>query len=90
MQHKTIYLEYASFYASGGGGEVHQVSSDGDDRMGAKNKTQTNPWIQCNALNIKTTSLVVHYSLGHAAGIGGHYQECSDCFEYPKTKKSLL
>ena len=30
------------------------------------------------------TSLVVLYSHNYAAAISGHYQESSDCFEYPK------
>ena len=48
--------------------------------------------MQCNyVLIIKTTHkicLVVLYLQNYAAGLRGHYNKSSDCFEYPK--KSLV
>ena len=78
-----------------GGGGVLRISSDGDDRMGAKIKAPKNPqsfqhtqqhhWTKHQSpqkSNSRKTSLIVFYSQNYAAGIRWHYHESSDCFEY--------
>ena len=74
-----------------GVGGVHRISSDGDDRMGAKIKTPK------KSLGLLTKPQKIpgpeinppkNPMQNYTAGIRGHYHESSDCFEYPK--KSLL
>ena len=80
----------------GGGRRVPRISSDRDDRMGAKIKTQKNPQGFQKSLNQNFTPQKSHaefptikiYSRNYAAGIRGNYHESSDCFECPP--KSLL
>jgi len=77
------------------GGGVLQISSDGDGRMEANIKTQTNPWTKNqppkNSMpNFRaSTILFVHYSQNYAAGIRGKYHKSEDCFEYPPQKTLL-
>ena len=79
-----------------GGRRVPRISSDRDDRMGAKIKTQKNPYGFQKSLNQNFTPQKSHaefptikiYSRNYAAGIRGNYHESSDCFECPP--KSLL
>ena len=45
MTHTDVLLAYhVPRWGGGGGGWVIQISSDRDDRMGAKIKTPKNPW----------------------------------------------
>ena len=83
-----------------GGEELIRISSDWDERMGAKMKTQQNPWgfkqNPKNSLDQNLTPKNSHaeflshknFQRNYAAEIRGNYHESSDCFEYPK--KSLL
>ena len=52
----------------GGGGGMLRISSDGDDRMGAKTKTPINP---------RGKNLFIHHTLWS-------YRESSYCFKYPQ------
>ena len=94
---------FPAWRGGGGGGVVGgliRISSDWDERMGAKMKTQQNPYglkqNPKNSLDQNLTPKKSHtefpshknFQRNYAAQIRGNYNESSDCFESPK--KSLL
>ena len=94
---------FPAWRGGGGGGGVGgliRISSDWDERMGAKMKTQQNPYglkqNPKNSLDQNLTPKKSHtefpshknFQRNYAAQIRGNYHESSDCFESPK--KSLL
>ena len=83
-----------------GGRGVLRISSDRDDRMGAKMKTQINTLgFKQNPKKSLDQNLIPkkshaefpshkNFQRNYAVGVCGNYHESSDCFEYPN--KSLL
>ena len=69
------YLTSKSIYIPRG---VLWISSDGDNRMGAKIKTQY------------MTLCAILYLQNCTAGIRGHYHKSSDCFEYRQKIPTLI